>query len=479
MTPPTKIITCTPVLVLGLVCLLTGCAFQSYNPKPLEAAKTAGRLKARDPASAEFQQYLAMQGYSASPQQWGLEELTFSAFYFHPQLEVARAQWKAAQAAEITVGKRPNPGISGLIERHSEDDGVSPWLFGISIDIRIETANKRQARIDQAAHLSEAARIEIGQMAWTIKRRLAESWISYNESLHQVKILEDELALRQEILDILKARLDAGMVSSIELGNASLLLQKTQQTLLAERGRIPELRTILAANAGLPSQALNQLSLKSPVTQATGNPETPDLPSLQDAALLNRLDIRAALSRYAAAEARLRLEIARQYPDVVLSPGYSYDQGDRIWSLGFSTLLALLDKNEGLIAEATSLREVEGAQFLALQANVIAELEQAHARYTAAIDEQEKARGFLVSQQEQETQIARQFDNGYADRLEFTTARLTTILAQQALLAADYKVERATEMLEDAIQRPLEQDFTQGYFATPADPTQQEQVNEP
>lgn len=478
MTQPTKINTYVAVLASGLTLFSSGCAFQTYTPKPIDPAKTAAQLKTRDPGSIGFQQYLAAQGYTAQPAQWGLEELTLSAFYFHPQLDVARAQWRAAEAAEITAGKRPNPGISGLVERHSEHDGISPWLFGISIDIPVETANKRQARIDKATHLSEAAKIEIGQTAWLVKRRLAESWISYNESLQQSAILEEELRLRQEILDMLQARLDAGLVSNIELSNAKLQLQRAQQALLAERGRIPELRAILAGNAGLSTGTLDKLPLKSILhSQTSSNPA--ELAALQQAALLNRLDIRAALARYASAEARLRLEVARQYPDLVLSPGYSYDQGDRIWSLGFSTLLALLDKNEGLIAEATSLREVEAAQFLTLQASVIAELEQAHARQTAAIDEQKKAHELFSSQQAHEKQIEHQFDNGYADRLEFATERLATLLAKQALLTADYKVERAKEMLEDAIQRPLEQDFTEGYFNSPAiEPTSQEQVNE-
>ena len=456
-----------PWVILGALAFLSSCTFQTYSPKPLDPAQAAARLQARDPSAPAFQQYLLSNGYTQEQlpiRQWGLPELTLSAFFFHPQLDVARAQWRAMQAAEITAAKRPNPGISGLVERHSEHDGISPWLFGLSLDIPLQNTDKRQASIDRAAYLSEAARIEIGQAAWQMRRKLSESWISYHEAQQQVKVLQDELELRQQINDMLQNRLDAGMLSSVEMGSATLLLQRAQQQLLAAQGQIPELRVALANNAGLSLQAVRQLPLTSdldnpaePDSSSSGIPllETSEIEGLQETALLNRLDIRAALARYASAEAKFRREIANQYPDIVLSPGYSYDQGDRIWSLGFSTLLALLDKNEGPIAEARSLREAEAAQFQALQAGIIAELEQAKAAYLAAVEEWEKARQFLETQQNHTHQLEQQFEAGHSDRLELTTVRLSASLARQGLVSAEFKVRRAINRLENLAQRPL------------------------
>jgi cobalt-zinc-cadmium efflux system outer membrane protein len=456
--------------------LLPGCAFQAYNPQPIDPAQSATRYQTHDPASAEFRAYLIAQGYPENQlpiKQWGLRELTLSALFFHPQLDVARAQWRAAQAGEVTAGQRPNPGISGDIQNHSKTDGgISPWTYSLAIDIPVETAGKRQARIDRATNLSEAARIEIGQNAWQVRSRLLNSLIEYNASLQQAQILQKELALRSEIVAMLEARFSAGLISSVEIANARLQLQKTQQSLQAEMGRAPELRAALANNAGLSLHTFNQLNLESADSESIlARPHNAQLTrdksdDMQQAALLNRLDIRAALARYAAAEAKLRLEIARQYPDLVLSPGYSYDQGDRIWSLGLSTLLNLLNKNEGLIAEARSLREVEAAQFDALQAQVIGDLEQSKARYFAALDELDKARQLLSSQLARSNQIEHQFDAGYADRLELRTTQLENLLAMQNLLSIEYKAQRAASALEDTLQRPLEDDAS-AQFSVP------------
>jgi len=455
----------TRIIAIGLTSAsIASCGFQIYQPKSIEPLKVAASYQAHDPNSEAFHEYLLALDYPESQlpiQQWGLRELTYSALFFHPQLDVARAQWRAARSAEVTAAQRPLPGISTNVENHSQNDGgVSPWTYGLSIDVPVETGGKRQARIDRATSLTEAARIDIAQRAWEVRSRLTYSLIDYNFSAQQILILQAELDLRTAIVGMLEKRLEAGMSSSIETSNARLQLQKTQQALEAEKGRLPELRAALANNAGLSVSSFEKLPLPTPSLQDFST-STTVMPAalndeLQQATLLNRLDIRAALARYAAAEAKLRLEIAKQYPDITLSPGYSYDQGDKVWSLGISALMTLINKNRGLIAEANALRDVEAAQFQALQASVIGNLAQASARYFAVMSELDKARQFQQAQQARIQQTQKQFDAGFADRLELTTTRLENLLAQQNILNVAYKAKRATANLEDIMQQPIE-----------------------
>lgn len=440
--------------------LLAGCGFQTYSPKPLAPADSAARYRAHNTNSPDFHTYLLAQGYSESQlplQKWGLRELTYSALFFHPQLDVARGQWRAAQAAEITAVRRPDLGLSGRLEHHSQSNGgTSPWSYGLSLDYLVETANKAQIRLAVASQLSEVARIAIAQSAWHARSRLHNSLIDYHASLQQARLLEQEVDLRSEITAMLAKRLSLGMISSVEISNPRLQLQKAQQALQAEQGRASELRAALATNAGLPAEAFNQLELDfSGIADAAKAPITADM---QAEALQNRLDIRASLAHYAAAEARLRLEIARQYPDLILSPGYFFDQGDSVWSLGWSTFYTLLNKNAGLIGEARALREVEAAQFEALQAQVIGDVEQARARFLAGQEELDKARELQVPLQASTHQIEQQFNAGFADRLELTTAKLENLLAAQNQLTVEIRLQRAASALEDAMQRPLQAD---------------------
>jgi outer membrane protein, heavy metal efflux system len=443
---------------LYTACLLNACATQTYDAKPIEPARLESSFAARNLEDAGLRNYMLGQGYpqNALPiKQWGLRELSLTAYYFHPDLDVARAQWRAAQAAEITAGQRPNPGVSGTLEHHSNTDGgISPWTYGISFAIPVETSGKRQARMDQATSLSEAARIEIGQSAWQVRSRLRDSLLEYQAALRQVSLLQLEVALHAEILQMLENRRQAGLASSIDVSNARLQLQKSQHAVEAEKGRVAGLRSSVAVAAGLPSSALDGVQINDALLDhGASNLSTQDI---QRAGLLNRLDIRSALARYDAAEANLRLEIARQYPDITLSPGYLWDQGDVQWSLGLSTILALMNKNEGPIAEARAARELQASQFNALQTRIIGEMEQSLINYQAGTERVTKAQHLLATQQLRTAQTERQFETGYADRLELTQARLQTLAVEQGMLDARIHAQRALNALEDAVQRPLD-----------------------
>jgi len=443
-------------LLVSLSLLASGCGFQSYVAKPIKPADVVQQLESRSPESADFKDYLLAQNYPQSQlpiQQWGLNELSYSALFFHSDLNVARANWRAQQAGIITAGQSPEISVNGSAGEHSQHKNKSPWTYSLGIDVPIVTAGKKQAAIDEASHLSEAARIKIAQTAWQVRSRLAKSLLDYQYVTQQSTILASEVKYRTAIVDMLQKRVDAGMASNIELSNARIGLQKAEQSLNAELGRTPSLQANLASNAGLSLESFKKLAISN---TPLSNPQPVQVDSLQYEALLNRLDIRASLARFEAAEAKLRLEIAKQYPDISLSPSKTLDQGDKIWTLGFSSLLTLINKNRGMIAEATALREVEIAQFEALQAKVISDLNQSKANYFAALETSEKANTVLASQEKRTKQTQRQFDAGFADRLELTTTQLENLIAEQNALLSTYKIQVAKLELEDAIQRPLD-----------------------
>jgi outer membrane protein TolC len=441
-----------------LTLMVSGCGFQSYLPKPIEPAKIANKLAQRSVSDADFQTFLAAQEYPKNQLPialWGENELSLSALFFHPDLNTARAQWRAAQAAQMTAAQRPEIGINGSADNHSQSANKSPWTYTLGIDIPIVTAGKREAQIAQAAGLTEAARIEIAQTAWQVHSRVAKSLLEYQYSVAQSAILKNEVTLRTAIADMLVKRMDAGMASSIEVSNARISLQKAEQAYMAESGRIAALGAALANDAGLSLNMFSQLKV-----QPFAKTEPVSLNDLQYEALLNRLDIRASLARYEAAEAKLRLEIAKQYPDITLSPSKTLDQGDKIWSLGFSSLLTLINKNRGMIAEATALRELEVTQFEALQAKVIGDLNQSKAAYQAALEANTKAEAVLESQQKRTEQAERQFNAGFADRLAFTSTQLENIIATQSVLSTAYQAQITKLNLEDVLQRSLDKRFT-------------------
>ena len=87
--------------------------------------------------------------------------LTLAAFYYQPSLDVARAVLAEAQAGVVTAGARPNPTLGFTPQYVFNPGSEPPWVAALNLDWPIETAGKRGARIAQAKHLSESARLAI------------------------------------------------------------------------------------------------------------------------------------------------------------------------------------------------------------------------------------------------------------------------------------------------------------------------------
>ncbi len=440
--------------------LLLGCGFQTYKAKPINPLLNKIQFDEQTPLNEKFKEYLILQGVNpeALPiKSWGLEELTYSALFFHSDLDLARKEWRAAQSAEITASQSIDPSFSTNVGKNTiKNPDENPWTYNLGIDIGIITAGKKEARIDRALSLSEAAKIKIAQTAWQVRTRLAKSLVEFEFSKEQSKALQQEVDLRLLIVDMLQKRLGAGIASSTELNNAIIALNKSEQALASEQIRTPILQAALASDSGLPLTTFQSLNLSENILNKNQNQMVSIDKDFQETAMLNRLDLRASLAKYQAAEAKLRLEIARQYPDITLSPSYSYEPDGKFWALGIGSLITLITKNKGLIAEASSLRDVEAAQINVTQAKIISEVNQAKAYYIKSFEAISRSEKLFESQATKMKQIEQQFNLGAADRLQLTNTKLEGIIALQNQLTSRYKFQMAQIALEDSLQKPLE-----------------------
>ena len=141
-----------PTRKLIVICLafagVNGCAMQRYRRAPISPSETAGRLERRTLQDADLREFLEKNlGHPVSSwplKSWDLRSLTLAAFYFNPEMEIARAQASVAKAAVITAGARPNPTLS-------LKPGIpSPYLFDLSLSMPIQTAGKRGYQILEA-----------------------------------------------------------------------------------------------------------------------------------------------------------------------------------------------------------------------------------------------------------------------------------------------------------------------------------------
>jgi len=395
------------------------------------------------------------------PQEWTLEMLAVIALYYHPDLDVARMQAAAAEAGIKTAGGRPNPSVDFSPEAITNAAaGVSPWTLGFTFDVPIETAGKRGLRIARAKALTEAARLELAETTWRVRSRLRAALLESLVAQRELAVWRAEESLQSDTVTLMEQRYAAGRVSLQELTAARAHLAQTTLVVRAAEGRLADRRIAVATALGLPVTALESMSCSWPQLDAPPSTAMLSSPAIQQAGLLNRLDIHRALAEYAAAEAALRLEIAKQYPDIHLGPGYTWDQGDHRFSFGLSITLPLLNQNQGPIAEAEVHRKEAAARFLALQAQVIGELDQARARYAAALRELTEADQTLIALRWRQAQLAQTGASGTTDPLVLTELLIQRAVATRARLETLQKVQAALGALEDAIQRPLDASIT-------------------
>jgi outer membrane protein TolC len=173
---------------------------------------------------------------------------------------------------------------------------------------------------------------------------------------------------------------------------------------------------------------------------------------------LNRADVRGALAEYAASQSALQLEIANQYPDIHLGPGYAWNNGnagDNQWELGLSVTLPVLNHNEGPVAEAEAKRTQAAAHFLTVQANAIAGIDSALAGYRAALQQVATAKAMLENFRKQLNSIRAQEQAGETDPLAVANAEVEFATGEQSRLGAMVQAQQALGQLEDAVQNPL------------------------
>jgi outer membrane protein TolC len=268
-------------------------------------------------------------------------------------------------------------------------------------------------------------------------------------------LLQQEFAAQTGIVRLLEQRFDAGAISRPELTAAQIALNKTQQDLSDAQSKQAEARSRLAEALGLVEAALNGENLNFDFSLPDALPLTSA--EARRVALRSRADILAALADYAAAEADLRLEIAKQYPDLHLGPGYAWNSGnagDNQWSLGLTLELPILDQNQGPIAEAEARRKLAAAKFMELQSQVIGEIDRAVAGFRVAREQLQTGNELLAAEQRQQQSAEAQLQAGAGDQLDSLNAQLELSNAQLAQLDNQTKLQAAFGALEDALQRP-------------------------
>jgi outer membrane protein TolC len=442
-----------PLTIAAWLTALSLSSCVSFKARPLNAARSAADLQGRTLHDAELRKFIAQNSTRVGAQGagWGLGKLTLAALWLNPAVIVARAEVAAVEAGQITAGERPNPTLSLSPGYDTTSSGLSPWILTVGLEVPIETAGKRRWRGEEALRKAEAARLRLAATAWEVRGGVRKALVAVHSAEQSMALLEAQEKLQAETVRLLNLQREAGESSPFQATQARIALTQSQLALHDARKQSAVARAELAEAIGVPVSALADVTLDFTELEAA---RSVSLPRAKRTALTNRADILAALADYAAAESTLRLEIAKQYPDLHLGPGYELDQGDNKWSVGLSLELPLLNRNRGHIAEADAARELSAAKFLQVQAKALGEIERFHAQWNGARAKAEATRGLLEEQRKQVTATERMKQTGEIGGLDLVQRRLEANTSALLLQEAETQEREALGELEDALQAP-------------------------
>ena len=434
--------------------LFTGCA--TYQTQDLKPAATQAQLERRSLADAGLARYLNAHGSPVTPgaTEWDLPRLTLAAFYFSPALELARAEFAGAEARTQTASARPNPTFTFTPGRSDNTTGgLTPWILGYALQLPVELGGKRGHRVTEAQRQRDAARLALASQAWSLHSAVRRAIVDLQAAEAEAELWRAQLPLATQTARLADAQVEAGDGSPLEAARARAAAAQSELAARASERATTEARSRLAEVMGLPLAALADVRI-APLGVTEASPRLA-LTEARTWAAQNRADLLAALATYAATESALHGEIARQYPDLTLGPGYQLDQGEGKWSVGLGFTLPVFHQNQGPIAAAEARRAAASAQFLAVQNRVLAEVDRAAANYTSTFADLATVRGLRATLERQTALVRARHGAGDSSRLDLARAELDLAGQAQIELAARQRAQLALGALEDAVQRPL------------------------
>lgn len=428
-------------LAAALAALVGLTACSAYEAKPPSPAAFAAKFDARPLAAPE--------GGA-----WTDEALLAEAVARSPAVVQAAAAYRSALAA-AKAARTPPPISLLLVAEYSRDAGGStPWLASGLLTLPLDVGARRQTRLTTADLTALQALYDYAEALWTARSALVRAHADRQAADREIGLAEAAVALRQTRLAALERRIAAGedaraigLLAEADLAAARRRLQGAQALRV-------QADSALAKALGSSERVTAALAL-APLADTVATPSADALSAGRREASLRRRDVLRAVADYEIAEQALKLEVAKQYPDIQLGPGYTYERGQHKLPFDLNLTLPPRDLNRANIAAAEAKRAEAGTKLDAAQAAVLGDVD----RSAAALA---NARAGLDLALTQDLPIARRTADqarkgvlaGELDRTDQQAAEAAALDAEFSGVEAWRTARDAAADLEDALRLP-------------------------
>lgn len=451
-----------PASLLAAALALSGCASLQTPagpaaPDPVPATWSAAEADAAaQPVAADWWTRF---GDPALP---GLVE---AALAQGTDVAAAQARLRQARAARdaSAAGQRPNVGGSGSAQGSRSDGSATSqrWQAGLDASWEIDLWGGGAAGVRAAEATLQASALTLAQTRVVVAAEVASTLVELRGAQSRLAIATRNLASQQQTLQIVQWRLEAGLVTELDVAQARTAVEQTRAQLPALRGTAAQAMHALAVLTGRAPGAL-QDTLAVADGADVPQPSVAVAPALSIPAevLRRRPDVQAAERQLAAAVARVDAADAARLPSLSLggSLGLSAASASALTSgagvasvlasislpvLDFGRVRANVQQQEAARDEAVAgyrasvlaaLQDVEDAlsSLAAGRAQLAAQIDAAGSARQAATLAEQRYRSGLVDFQSvlsaQRTQLSAE-DSVAASRAALATTQVRLIKA--------------------------------------------------
>ena len=420
----------------GLACVLaTGLlgACARYQPQPIDAPAHVREYRGRRLDDSALVAWVGRWAAAISPRGWTDRQLAVAALALRAEVPRARAEWRAARAGERTAGGRPQPGASAAVERAvSGSEGQSPWVVALGALLTLELGGKRSARLQQARARTAAAEAELAATAWRVVRDTRRAALRVTLAEAERAGVTRELSAIANVQALEELRFGEAAVTASEVARTGSEVAEVRGAVATTEREWIEARAGLAAEVGLPPRAFDSIEVAPVESAGCERLDALGLDSLQVLALTMRPEIPRALAEYAAAEAEVKLQVARQYPDLDAGPGFIWDQGVHRWTLALAAPGLLAFRNRGPITVAAAARAAAAARVVETQDTILSDLALAGESCRGARIEQVAADSQVAAAGRSVARARAAYERGETSRLDAALAELAMARAERA-----------------------------------------------
>ena len=396
-----------------------------------------------------------------------LDRLVADALAANLDLAQARARLREARARRGVAGAALAPSVdaslSGSRSRSSGQSGSGStrelYSAGFDASWELDVFGGVRRSVEAAQADLEASVESLSDTRVSLAAEVALNYIDLRTAEQRLAIAEESIAYRGENHQIIRWRQQAGLVSELDLAQATTDLESTRAVLPPLRTAVIEAKNRLAVLLGRnPGELESLVHADRPIPLAAGE----IVAAIPADTLRQRPDVRVAERRLAAQTARLGEAEAARYPSFRLSGSLGLealeldalaDRGANTHSL-FGGITAPVF-NAGRIAANIEIQDalVEQAR-LAYRAAVLAALEEVENALTAVANTDARRAKLAEAAAAARTTLAiaeYRYASGLADFLSVLDAQRTQLSLDEQLAGSTGELARAQVRLYKAL----------------------------